>query len=120
MVGFKDSCNSKDFVFFSFRVDLFNQFVLVWFHCEITYLYDYNIYIYTYAFVELGPAFPHDVAPGFRGNTDPRYMLERDFALKHCADDPLFQLVVAGRAQMCQDTMAIECFPTLRMEFVVN
>jgi hypothetical protein len=52
-------------VLFSFQVDRFNQFVLVWFHCEITYLYDFNIYIlYTYAFVELGPAFPHDVAPG--------------------------------------------------------
>lgn len=68
MFGFKDSCNSRDFVFSSFRVDRFNQFVLLWFHCEITYLYDFNIYIYilyTYAFVELGPAFPHDVAPGF-------------------------------------------------------
>lgn len=27
--------------------------------------------------------------------TDPRYMLERDFALKHCKDDPLFKLVDA-------------------------
>lgn len=28
-------------------------------------------------------------------NTDPRYMLERDFALTHCTHDPLFQLVDA-------------------------
>jgi len=39
------------------------------------------------------------VIPGFGHavlrNTDPRYMLERDFALKQCADDPLFQLVDA-------------------------
>lgn len=37
------------------------------------------------------------VIPGFGHavlrNTDPRYMLEREFALKHCANDPLFQLV---------------------------
>merc|ERR1712048_285197 len=39
------------------------------------------------------------VIPGFGHavlrNTDPRYMLERDFALKHCQGDPLFQLVDA-------------------------
>lgn len=39
------------------------------------------------------------VIPGFGHavlrKPDPRYMLERDFALKHCADDPLFQLVDA-------------------------
>eukprot|EP00928_Gymnodinium_smaydae_P051353 TRINITY_DN3489_c0_g1_i2.p1 TRINITY_DN3489_c0_g1~~TRINITY_DN3489_c0_g1_i2.p1 ORF type:complete len:471 (-),score=132.59 TRINITY_DN3489_c0_g1_i2:190-1602(-) len=39
------------------------------------------------------------VIPGFGHavlrNTDPRYMLEREFALKHCKDDPLFQLVDA-------------------------
>jgi len=39
------------------------------------------------------------VIPGFGHavlrNTDPRYMLERDFALKHCKDDPLFKLVDA-------------------------
>jgi len=39
------------------------------------------------------------VIPGFGHavlrNTDPRYMLEREFALKHCAKDPLFQLVDA-------------------------
>jgi len=37
------------------------------------------------------------VIPGFGHavlrNTDPRYMLEREFALKHCTEDPLFQLV---------------------------
>jgi len=39
------------------------------------------------------------VIPGFGHavlrNTDPRYMLEREFALKHCQDDPLFKLVDA-------------------------
>merc|ERR1719437_203545 len=39
------------------------------------------------------------VIPGFGHavlrNTDPRYMLEREFALKNCKDDPLFQLVDA-------------------------
>jgi citrate synthase len=39
------------------------------------------------------------VIPGFGHavlrNTDPRYMLEREFALKHCQSDPLFQLVDA-------------------------
>jgi len=39
------------------------------------------------------------VVPGFGHavlrKPDPRYMLERDFALKHCKDDPLFQLVDA-------------------------
>lgn len=39
------------------------------------------------------------VIPGFGHavlrNTDPRYMLEREFALKHCGDDPLFKLVDA-------------------------
>jgi len=39
------------------------------------------------------------VIPGFGHavlrNTDPRYMLEREFALKHCQEDPLFQLVDA-------------------------
>merc|ERR1712217_573191 len=39
------------------------------------------------------------VIPGFGHavlrNTDPRYMLEREFALKHCKDDPLFKLVDA-------------------------
>jgi citrate synthase len=39
------------------------------------------------------------VIPGFGHavlrKPDPRYMLERDFALKHCKDDPLFQLVDA-------------------------
>jgi citrate synthase len=39
------------------------------------------------------------VIPGFGHavlrNTDPRYMLEREFALKHCKSDPLFQLVDA-------------------------
>eukprot|EP00931_Biecheleriopsis_adriatica_P017103 TRINITY_DN1237_c1_g1_i1.p1 TRINITY_DN1237_c1_g1~~TRINITY_DN1237_c1_g1_i1.p1 ORF type:complete len:467 (+),score=111.24 TRINITY_DN1237_c1_g1_i1:81-1481(+) len=39
------------------------------------------------------------VIPGFGHavlrNTDPRYMLEREFALKHCPKDPLFQLVDA-------------------------
>merc|ERR1719230_2571662 len=39
------------------------------------------------------------VVPGFGHavlrNTDPRYMLEREFALKHCKDDPLFKLVDA-------------------------
>jgi len=39
------------------------------------------------------------VIPGFGHavlrNTDPRYMLEREFALKHCPNDPLFQLVDA-------------------------
>merc|ERR1719159_1556101 len=39
------------------------------------------------------------VIPGFGHavlrNTDPRYMLEREFALKHCKEDPLFQLVDA-------------------------
>merc|ERR1711879_306158 len=39
------------------------------------------------------------VIPGFGHavlrNTDPRYMLESDFALKHCKEDPLFQLVDA-------------------------
>ncbi|CAE8585456.1 unnamed protein product [Polarella glacialis] len=39
------------------------------------------------------------VIPGFGHavlrNTDPRYMLEREFALKNCPDDPLFQLVDA-------------------------
>jgi len=39
------------------------------------------------------------VIPGFGHavlrNTDPRYMLEREFALKHCPEDPLFQLVDA-------------------------
>merc|ERR1711862_395501 len=29
------------------------------------------------------------------GNTDPRYMLEREFALKHMQGDPLFKLVDA-------------------------
>jgi len=37
------------------------------------------------------------VIPGFGHavlrQTDPRYMLQREFALKHCKDDPLFQLV---------------------------
>merc|ERR1719282_2297515 len=37
------------------------------------------------------------VVPGFGHavlrQPDPRYMLEREFALKHCQDDPLFQLV---------------------------
>jgi len=37
------------------------------------------------------------VIPGFGHavlrKTDPRYMLEREFALKHCKSDPLFQLV---------------------------
>lgn len=37
------------------------------------------------------------VVPGFGHavlrQPDPRYMLEREFALKHCKDDPLFQLV---------------------------
>merc|ERR1712187_916920 len=39
------------------------------------------------------------VIPGFGHavlrNTDPRYMLEREFALKHCQGDQLFQLVDA-------------------------
>ena len=39
------------------------------------------------------------VVPGFGHavlrKTDPRYMLEREFALKHCKDDPLFALVDA-------------------------
>lgn len=39
------------------------------------------------------------VIPGFGHavlrNTDPRYMLEREFALTHCTHDPLFQLVDA-------------------------
>merc|ERR1712039_378460 len=39
------------------------------------------------------------VIPGFGHavlrRPDPRYMLEREFALKHCKDDPLFQLVDA-------------------------
>uniref|UniRef100_A0A7S3TLM9 Citrate synthase n=1 Tax=Strombidinopsis acuminata TaxID=141414 RepID=A0A7S3TLM9_9SPIT len=39
------------------------------------------------------------VVPGFGHavlrQTDPRYMLEREFALKHCKDDPLFHLVDA-------------------------
>merc|ERR1712187_996239 len=39
------------------------------------------------------------VIPGFGHavlrNTDPRYMLEREFALKHCKEDPLFKLVDA-------------------------
>merc|ERR1711957_427017 len=39
------------------------------------------------------------VIPGFGHavlrNTDPRYMLEREFALKNCPEDPLFQLVDA-------------------------
>merc|ERR1712039_972274 len=39
------------------------------------------------------------VIPGFGHavlrNTDPRYMLEREFALKHCKSDPLFKLVDA-------------------------
>merc|ERR1719375_109627 len=39
------------------------------------------------------------VIPGFGHavlrQTDPRYMLEREFALKNCKDDPLFQLVDA-------------------------
>lgn len=39
------------------------------------------------------------VIPGFGHavlrNTDPRYMLEREFALKNCPNDPLFQLVDA-------------------------
>lgn len=39
------------------------------------------------------------VIPGFGHavlrNTDPRYMLEREFALKYCQDDPMFQLVDA-------------------------
>ncbi|CAJ1436655.1 unnamed protein product [Effrenium voratum] len=39
------------------------------------------------------------VIPGFGHavlrNTDPRYMLEREFALTHCSEDPLFQLVDA-------------------------
>mmetsp|Transcript_41607 Transcript_41607/g.99084 ORF Transcript_41607/g.99084 Transcript_41607/m.99084 type:complete len:477 (-) Transcript_41607:73-1503(-) len=39
------------------------------------------------------------VIPGFGHavlrNTDPRYMLEREFALEHCQEDPLFQLVDA-------------------------
>merc|ERR1711920_241982 len=39
------------------------------------------------------------VIPGFGHavlrNTDPRYMLEREFALKKCQGDPLFQLVDA-------------------------
>jgi citrate synthase len=39
------------------------------------------------------------VIPGFGHavlrDTDPRYMLEREFALKNCPDDPLFQLVDA-------------------------
>lgn len=37
------------------------------------------------------------VIPGFGHavlrQPDPRYMLEREFAMKHCKDDPLFQLV---------------------------
>lgn len=39
------------------------------------------------------------VIPGFGHavlrHTDPRYSLEREFALKHCKDDPLFKLVDA-------------------------
>jgi len=39
------------------------------------------------------------VIPGFGHavlrRPDPRYMLEREFALKHCKNDPLFQLVDA-------------------------
>jgi citrate synthase len=39
------------------------------------------------------------VIPGFGHavlrQPDPRYMLEREFALKHCKDDPLFELVDA-------------------------
>ena len=52
-------------------------------------------------------------APGFiPGNTDPRYMLEREFALKNCADDPLFQLVVA-RHDRCLTVCFLPCANTV-------
>lgn len=40
-------------------------------------------------FMQVVPGFGH----GVLRKTDPRYMCQREFALKHLPDDPLFQLV---------------------------
>ena len=45
--------------------------------------------IYCYC-VQVVPGFGH----GVLRKTDPRYMCQREFALKHLPDDPLFQLVI--------------------------
>ena len=42
--------------------------------------------------LQVVPGFGH----GVLRKTDPRYMCQREFALKHLPDDPLFQLVISS------------------------
>ena len=50
-----------------------------------------------HTFSSISPSSPPQVVPGYGHavlrQTDPRYMCQREFALKHLPDDPLFKLV---------------------------
>lgn len=57
--------------------------------CNLQKSYDLSDYLFIYVHLQVVPGFGH----GVLRKTDPRYTCQREFALKHLPEDPLFQLV---------------------------